>query len=576
MLFNILKNHKSNKEKFKFCSKKEEIFEENKKLLNIIENSNHIYFLGISGIGMSALARLFIQLGKKVSGSSDKENEITRKLKESNIDVYIKHSENNITSDIDLLIYTEAVSKDNPELLKAKELKIPVMSYGEGLSYFFNKYLSVAIAGTHGKSSSTALIVESVSNVFNTYFLCGSVIKKFGLNGGYLENSYKFFERKFSGQTKNELQIDFYINEQNNKIAVNESNINKEKDILRLNEIIFVGEACEYKETFANFFPTIILITSLDEDHLDYYKNGKNYIKSFKHFIEHFMLNHNKDKVIKNLVLHVNNKFERKLAKYICSKKYLRERVVFYTPDKSFFLSNCCKNKDVPTVYYQYKGYDSSLELFYTKLYFNSAYKKEFGYIDEFDLYFPFPSQKYGGNITGVYIVLRSLKMFNEVIFYSISDYGGIERRFDFLGIDIFDNKVYTDYAHHPSEIKTLLEMFKEFYKEKKIIFIFQPHQYSRTYLLFDDFMDSFYNADLTIITQIYEQRDSIRDKEKINARIFVEGLLKKGINAIEVKDDKELFSFLENNINNSIIVFAGAGDIYNTAKNYLKNYIKV
>lgn len=572
MLFKSIKNSLFRKKKFKFCEDIKVLFNENTKIIKLIEDSMNLYFIGISGTGMSALVKLFIGIGKNVSGSTDKENDITKKLMNSNVKVYIGHSKDNISKDIDLVIYSEAINKDNEELIRARELNIPTISYGEGLSYFFNNQLSVAVAGTHGKSSTTAILTEIVSNSYKTAFLCGSIIKRFETNGGFIENS-NIIEKL----TNNEILFYNYYALNNQKNDSNKNDI----DNIELNNVendtkVFIGEACEYRETFQNFFPSIILITSVDEDHLDYYKNWKNYLNSFKHFLSHIKYNGDFLTVKKNIVLHVNSKNEIKLANYICSRKDLRERAIFYTPNKSFFLSNCCKYKDIPIVYYQYLGFDKNLKIFNTRIYFNNAYKKDFGKFNEFDLFFPFPSDKYAGNITGAYIVSRILDIFNEVIFTALMDYKGIERRFDYLGSDVFNNKIYTDYAHHPSEIKTLLEMFRELYSNEKIIFIFQPHQYSRTFYLFDEFMDSFYNADMTLILPIYEQRDTPNDINKINSSIFVQGLLKKGVNALEIKDENELFSFLENNIENSIIVFCGAGDIINSAKRYIKNYIKV
>jgi len=590
MIFNIFKNVKNKTKKFKFYLKKEDIFEQNQKIQELIKNSKKIYFLGISGIGMSALATLYMKIGKKVLGSTDHENEITKKLSSIGIEIFSPHSINNIdkNKDIDLLIYTEAVDSKHIELIRAKELNIPFISYGEGLSYFFNNTLSCAIAGTHGKSSTTAILTEILRYVYDTFFLCGSVVKKFGTNGGFIpyikrnNKQYKidiFFEKNLS----NNLEDDF-INDYKDEVFEkdNESlNVITDEDLIKnifesKKDFLFIGEACEYKETFQNFFPSIILITSLEEDHLDYYKNSKNYLKSFKQFIEHFELNSYKNLPYKNIILHVNSKMERKLAKYICSSKSLRERAIFYTPDKYFFISSCSKIKNIPIVYYQYLGFNKEANLFQTKIYFNNSYKKELGFYDDFDIFFPFPSEKYGGNITGAYLVARSLKVFNEIIYNVVKTYGGIERRFDFLGIDIFNNKIYTDYAHHPSEIQTLLEMMKEYYPQKKIVFIFQPHQYSRTYLLFNQFLESFYKTDLSIILPIYKQRDSQFDINRINSNDLVHGLIKKGVNSLGINDENELFNFIENNIKNSVIIFAGAGDIYNIAKNYLKNFVQV
>ncbi len=204
-------------------------------------NFNHIYFIGIGGISMSALAEIMIEEGIKVSGSDRNNSKIIKKLQAAGANIYIKHDSNNISHDIDLLVYTSAISEDNPELLKARELNMKIMDRAEFLGYVMKNYEhAICVSGTHGKTTTTGMLSSVLieTDLNPTIFLGGEMDSLAG--GNLLHGSY---------------------------------------DLL-------LTEACEYKRNFLKFNPTMEIILNIEEDHLDYYKDLNDIEQAFVEYAE--------------------------------------------------------------------------------------------------------------------------------------------------------------------------------------------------------------------------------------------------------------------------------------------------
>ncbi len=197
-----------------------------------------IHFIGIGGIGVSALAQYYLAKGNQVSGSDLVVSEITDFLEKKGIKIFNRNSENNISKDIDLIIYSPAVRKDNPEIKKAKELKIKLQSYPEALGELTKEYYTIAVAGSHGKSTTTAMLGILMQNAgLDPTVIVGTKVKEFG------NSNFRFGKSKF-----------------------------------------LVIEACEYDASFLHYFPKIIVITNIDKEHLDFFKTFANVKKAFKDF----------------------------------------------------------------------------------------------------------------------------------------------------------------------------------------------------------------------------------------------------------------------------------------------------
>ena len=205
-----------------------------------INKLKKIHFIGVGGIGLSAIARLMKENGKEVSGSDLSPSLMTDKLKKIGIKIYIGQAEENISDDMDLVIYTTAVPENNPELKKARELKIKTIIYPESLGLVFNNKFGIAVCGTHGKSSVSAMAGLLLDDAgLDPSIIVGSVVPRYDSNLRMGKSKY------------------------------------------------FVAEACEYKRAFLNLYPKIIILNNIELDHTDYYQDLDDMKSAFKEFVSH-------------------------------------------------------------------------------------------------------------------------------------------------------------------------------------------------------------------------------------------------------------------------------------------------
>ncbi len=446
-----------------------------------------IHFIGIGGIGISALAKYYLYEGHKISGSDLNYPNVFSKEELSKIKFYLGHRAENLEKDVDLVIYTNAISKDNPELLKAKKLKIKTYSYPKALGELTKKYFTIAISGMHGKSTTTAMIANLLIKAgFDPLVIIGSKVNGFG--------------------------------------------INKEPSNFRYGKgEILVIEADEYKAGFLNHYPDIIVITNIEEEHLDYYKNLKNILEAFKKFI--YKMNQRKkyqgtfSKLGKFLIVNKDDKIAYNLAKKI-------------------------KNKNIKKIFYTLREKPKRLRL-------------------------SVPGIHNISNSLAAYKVGKIFNLNDKKILKALYEFKGIWRRLEFKGY-LNGAKIFDDYGHHPTEIKATLQAAKEILKKgKKLYLVFQPHQYYRTLLLFNKFIDCFKLADVLILTDIYSvagrEKESI--KRKINSKILLEAI-KTPKNKFYIKDFEDIKKFLKENLKkDDICIIMGAGDIWKlTERLFSKN----
>jgi len=440
-----------------------------------------IHFIGIGGIGVSALAQYFLSKGCVISGSDLVSSETIEFLKEKGIKIIIgPHSENNLKDDVNLVVYSPAVKSDNPEYKKAKELNIKLQSYPEALGDLTMQYFTVAVSGTHGKSTTTSMIslILAKSGIDPTV-IAGTKIKEFG------NTNFR------SGKSK-----------------------------------ILVIEADEHFASFLNYWPKIIVLTNIEKEHLDFYKNLNNIKKTYKKYLGHL----GRDGIL------VANKEDKNINKII--KKGERD-IVYYS----------IKQKEVNKI------------------------KRILKVPGRHNIY----------NASAALSTARILGVSDKMSFKALSEYRGVWRRFD-LKQGIIDSPlslkaparrrkitVISDYGHHPTEVLATLKAAREKYPNKKIWCVFQPHQHQRTYYLFNDFVKVFkcVKIDELIITDIYDVAG--RETKKIAAEVSSEKLVQK-INKNNVKYFvlNEVEKYIKDNIKNGeILIIMGAGDIYKLADNF-------
>ena len=436
----------------------------------------NVHFIGIGGIGVSALARYYLAKGCKVTGSDLVASGITDSLKKLGVKIFIgPHSPRNVLGMIDLVVYSPAVQKDNPELERTKKLRIKCQSYPEALGELTKKYFTIAVSGTHGKSTTTAMIGLLLTKAgFNPTVIVGTKLKEFGDSNCRIGNSK-------------------YL----------------------------VIEADEHMASFLNYWPKIIVLTTIEADHLDYYKNLGNILKTFKKYIGHLP----KEGVL------VVNKDDKNVQKIISSLR------INGSPTSIIFYS--LRQEETKTIRKILK----------------------------------IPGEHNVSNALATLTVGRVLKIPDKISFKALAEYKGSWRRFEIKKIKCNEERaryitLVSDYGHHPTEIKVTLKAAREKFPKKKIWCVFQPHQYQRTFYLFKDFVKVFRQApvDKLIITDIYDVagREEKKIKKKINSEKLVKAVNK---NWVIYLPKKKIINYLKKNLKGGeVVVIMGAGDIYNLA----------
>ncbi len=440
-----------------------------------------IHFSGVGGIGISALARYFLSNGCKVSGSDIDESALIKELKNEGIS-WVSPNEN-FSSDTDLHIYSEAVPKNDIQRIFSKDQGIKSISYFKALGEISEIHKTIAICGTHGKSTTTAMIGIAMKNLEqNALTIVGTKVREF--NG---KNVYLSKNRFWASQNDHDKW--------------------------------FIVEACEYRENFLHILPFGIVLLNCEWDHIDYYKTFESYKNAYIKFIK---------KIPKDGFLVAN--FDDEIVREIAGN------------------ADC---KIIPV-------YLSKIK--------NHIKLKVLGWFNQLNAELA----------KSALIETIGKEKQNEII-SSLEKYAGAWRRFDILrekdGITVID-----DYAHHPTEIIATLGSLEK-YKDKHIIIVFQPHQYSRTLELFDGFVKSFDSLKSfkhkLFITDIYEARDSDEDKALVSSQKLVENILKRGVDA-EYSGNYESTLIKVNNIilPNTLLLTMGAGPVNEVSENFLKSII--
>jgi len=460
----------------------------------------YYHFIGIGGIGMSGIARLLLKSGFRVSGSDLKENRITDELKNLGAAIFIGHNARNIGGQ-DLVVYSSAIREDNCELRQAKISGIPLIKRAEVLAQLMREKTAITVAGSHGKTTTTSLV--------------SCMLLEAGLNptvaiGGILNN-----------------------------INANACLGNGE---------FFVAEADESDGSFLSYSPKYSIITNIDREHLDYYHNFSNELEAF----DSFMKRTQEDGCVfaciddPNLLNMIGGYKGRYLSFGLNNTADIYAENISFTP-----LETGQKRMDVPPLaglsLTGFTGLSSDFDCYFkNKL------------ISRFHL-------ALGGrhNISNSLAVIAlglELGINLGCIRGALEGYKGVGRR---LETKFKSDKylVIDDYAHHPSEIKATLEAIGNLNAGRKIA-VFQPHRYSRTQLLLDEFAKSFDLADYLIITDIYAAGEQPIDG------ICAQKLLEK---IKEYTKNKELLYLPKEDIlehllgiirENDLVITLGAGDI--------------
>jgi UDP-N-acetylmuramate--alanine ligase len=501
---------------------------------NMMIAGKRFHLIGAGGVGMSGLAALLMKHKAIVTGSDQNPSAVTERLCYSGADIKIGHNEDNLAPNTDAVVISAAIREENPELALARRRNCKVFKYAEILGELMSFYDGIAVAGTHGKSTTSGWLTYLLKQTgIDTNFVIGADIAQLGASSGVADSRF------------------------------------------------FVAEACEFDRSFLNLNPKIACILNIEQDHLDYYKDENEIVEAFEDFAlgtkpNGVLIANGQDaNVEKILSRHKTQDPGLKtsgLKSKVCSLESGVCIQTFGLDEKCDFYAD---NLDPGDGCYAFDVYQNGQFLGRTKI-----------------------------SIPGVHNVLNALAVIAMAVNLGIDakqvlsllgGFTGMDRRLMLKGqfkktqdsrhktqdlkrasaVLPLESGVITvldDYAHHPTEIKASLAAIRQRYKPRKLWCVFQPHQYSRTRFLLNDFAESFKIADVTIVPEIYFVRDSLENKKQINAQILVEKLRTNGTDAIFIDGFDVICEYLKRNVSDGdVVVTMGAGDIWKVADEYIQ-----
>ena len=449
-----------------------------------IANNEIIHFIGIGGIGMSGLAQIMSNTGFNVQGSDLFKNKNIDRLIKTGIKSYIGHSKKNIKK-ATMVVISSAIKKNNKELIAARRKNLPIFNRGEMLANIVSLKKNIVVSGSHGKTTTTSLI----ANIIAEAGLDPTII-----NGGVI-NSLKNTAHLGKGEWA-------------------------------------VIESDESDGSFLKLPITYSVVTNLDKEHLDYYKNFENLKKSFHKFIE-------KTPSFGKAIVCLDNSNLKNLL-----KKCKTNNFVTYGFDKksNYQILNVRKNENHAK--FDLKVNFSGNQIFRIKNF-------QINLLGNHNIL----------NATASIVIALNIGIKINLIKRALSKFLGIQRRFTKI-FSIDKKDFYDDYAHHPTEIKALISGAREVYKKRKIISVFQPHRYSRVKLLKKEFASSFKLTDLVVLCPVYAANEKI-DKS-FDQNSFSKAIMKKSnVQVINIKNEIDLKNFIKKNLfDNEIVICMGAGSI--------------
>ena len=447
---------------------------------NLTVNYNRIHFIGIGGTGMSGIAKILMNMGYTVSGSDLKVSEALLRLKEAGAKVFIGHHVSNVEG-ADLVVVSSAIPKSNPEYVKAIESNIPVVHRADMLSLLMDSKKGIAVSGAHGKTTTTSMIsLIMEKNGFDPTVIIGGELNDIGGNATLGNGEF------------------------------------------------LVAEADESDGSFMKLKPYVAVITNIENDHMDYYKNMENMKNAFKAFVSNV-------KQGGFVVVGNDNEYVREMIKDIDKECY-----TFGMNYKSDFMP-----KNI-----RMNGLSSSCDI-----YFRGKFLGE--------LQLNVPGLHNIVNATAAVAVGNRLGIDIEGMREAIKTFHGVQRRFQIID-EIDGIKVIDDYGHHPTEIKATLRAARSC-NPRKIYAIFQPHRYTRTQNLAGEFGSAFIDADEVILTDIYSAGE--RPINGVSSELIAESLKENGKKVVLIKKKEDIPDYIIDKVfPGDFILTIGAGDINDIA----------
>jgi UDP-N-acetylmuramate--alanine ligase len=451
----------------------------------MLGKTEKIHFIGIGGIGMSGLAAVFHNLGFVVTGSDINRTEITRDLTRMGVRIRYRHRRENVAG-ADVAVYSTAIRPDNPEAAEARRLGIPLIHRGELLAELTRIKTSVCISGTHGKTTTTSMISEVLqADGRQPTAVIGGIVK-----------------------------------------GKSQARVGKGE--------LLVCEADESDKSFLKLLPAYAVITNIEPEHLEHYKNFEEIKESFVHFANH--------------VPFWGCVF---LGSDTPANLEIRDRI------------------QRKSVLYGFNGPAALRATDVRRVGFGSRFRVS---------YHDRPLGSFALNLPGRHNIANGLAAIGiglelgvpvNLIRKALAGFMGVRRRIECVG-DVNAVKVFDDYGHHPTEIAVTLQTLREYFPERRIISVFQPHRYTRTYYLFDRFALAFMAADSVIITDIYPAHEL--PIPGVTAQALAIRIRKEQNEIYYEPDFDRIIKRLKRTVRpGDIVVIQGAGDINRIAKTLVR-----
>ena len=432
-----------------------------------MSQSDAIHFIGIGGIGVSALAQYFMKKGRQVTGSDLTSSEITENLERMGVAVRIgNHRAAHIPINATSVIYTAAVPKTNPELKAAIKRRLDVKTYAEQIGEITRQYRTITVSGSHGKSTTTALAGLVLEHGYcDPTVIMGTKISEFG------DTNFR------NGRSP-------YL----------------------------VLEADEWNKSFLHYQPEIAIVTNIDAEHLDTYKTVENVERAFQTYLE---------KIPRHGKIIANRDDER--------------------------LRNVAKKFGMHVLWYSVKDPEAKIVRSLLRI----------------------PGEHNVSNAMAALTLGRHLGIAESDILQALKRFTGAWRRFELRGI-VNGAYVFTDYGHHPSEIRATLAAARDRFPFRRIMCIYQPHQHQRLQYLWNEFVNAFDLADSILMLPVYDVagRETDASRKAVNSRKLVKELALRGKQAEHSAHFTSAKKWIATHAKaGDVVIIMGAGNIYDLAK---------
>ena len=455
-----------------------------------------IHFIGIGGAGMCGIAEILLNEGYHISGSDIAESAVTQRLACAGAKVFIGHKEENITG-ASVVVISSAIRDDNPEVVAAKEARIPVIQRAQMLAELMRFRHGIAVAGTHGKTTTTAMVSMIYAEAgLDPTFVNGGLVKSAGKNAHLGASRY------------------------------------------------FIAEADESDASFLHLQPMVSVVTNIEPDHMDTYHGDFDEMKqtyvNFLHNLPFYGL----------AVLCADD------ADLMSLLPQVGRQVITY---------GFSENADYRIEDYQQTGFQGH----YTVICPSG---------ERIDVLLNVPGRHNALNATAALVVAKEEGITNEAILAALADFQGAGRRFDQLGQFIRPNgkvMLVDDYGHHPTEVGVTIQAARQGWENKRIVMIFQPHRYSRTRDLFDDFVQVLSQVDALIMLDVYPAGEApiVGADSKALCR-SIRNLGK--VDPVLVSDTAQLGEVLDHLIQDGDLILAqGAGSVSKLSRQLVERWTK-